>query len=88
MSLALSLYRGATGALGALAPLWLNARARSGKEDPARLGERLGRYDRARPAGRLLWFHAASVGESGVALALIETLAARDPAPHPCLRPA
>lgn len=79
MSLALTLYRGAIGALGAFAPLWLGARVRKGKEDGARLGERFGRYTAPRPAGRLLWFHAASVGESGVALALIEALAARDP---------
>lgn len=75
---ALTLYSGATTALGAFAPVWLNARARAGKEDPARLRERFGRYDRARPAGDLIWFHAASVGESGVALALIEAMAAKE----------
>lgn len=75
---ALTLYRATTAALGPLARPWLDARARAGKEDAARLGERFGDYAQARPAGRLMWFHAASVGESGVAIALIEALAARD----------
>lgn len=72
----LALYRGASSALGAVAGLYLNDRARRGKEDAARLGERFGRYAQARAAGPLIWLHAASVGESGVALALIEALAA------------
>ena len=75
---ALTLYRATTVALGPLARPWLDARARAGKEDAARLGERFGDYAQARPAGRLMWLHAASVGESGVAIALIEALAARD----------
>jgi 3-deoxy-D-manno-octulosonic-acid transferase len=58
--------------------VWLNARARAGKEDSARLGERFGRYTQERTPGPLIWLHAASVGESGVALALIEAMAARD----------
>jgi 3-deoxy-D-manno-octulosonic-acid transferase len=75
---ALAAYRAATVALGPFAGLWLNSRASDGKEDPARLGERYGRYKQERPAGALIWLHAASVGESGVALGLIEALAARD----------
>lgn len=78
LSPALFLYRGATATLGAAAGLWLSARARQGKEEPARLGERFGRYTQERPAGKMIWLHAASVGESGVALALVEALAARD----------
>lgn len=78
LSPALFWYRGATATLGAAAGPWLWQRARQGKEDPARLGERFGRYAQARPRGKLIWLHAASVGESGVALALIEALAARD----------
>jgi len=77
---ALSLYRATTVALGPLARPWLDARARAGKEDAARLEERFGIYTQPRPAGRVMWFHAASVGESGVAIALIEALAARDAA--------
>jgi len=75
---ALFSYRCATTLLGPFARSWLDARAKKGKEDPARLGERFGEYTNARPAGRLAWFHAASVGESGVALALIDALAVRD----------
>lgn len=75
----LSLYRGATAALGPFATLWLNARARSGKEDGDRIQERYGRYTRERPAGPLVWLHGASVGESGVSLQLAEAMASRDP---------
>ncbi len=75
---ALTLYRGATATLGAFAGAWLGARVRAGKEDGARLSERFGRYTQMRAAGRVIWLHAASVGESGVALALVEAMAARD----------
>lgn len=74
----LSFYRAASSALGAFAGLYLDDRAKRGKEDAARLGERFGRYTQTRPAGVVVWLHGASVGESGVALALIEALAARD----------
>ena len=50
-------------------------RARRGKEDPARRGERFGRASLARPDGRLVWLHAASVGEMNAAQALIAALA-------------
>jgi 3-deoxy-D-manno-octulosonic-acid transferase len=76
----LGFYRAASSVLGAFAGVYLNDRAKRGKEDPTRLGERFGRYTQARPAGVLIWIHAASVGESGVALALIEALAARNAA--------
>lgn len=72
------MYRSATAALGGFAGLYLDDRARRGKEDATRLGERFGRYTQTRAPGPLIWLHAASVGESGVALALIEALAARN----------
>jgi 3-deoxy-D-manno-octulosonic-acid transferase len=72
------LYRLAIALLGPFAGVWLARRARSGKEDPARVDERLGRYTQPRAHGPLLWLHAASVGESGVAFALIDALAERD----------
>lgn len=40
----------------------------------ARIGEKAGRAAAARPAGRLVWFHAASVGESLSVLSLIARL--------------
>ena len=42
--------------------LW--RRSRRGKEIPTRLGERRGIASRPRPAGKLIWLHAASVGET------------------------
>ncbi|MES1198701.1 MAG: 3-deoxy-D-manno-octulosonic acid transferase [Pseudomonadota bacterium] len=73
-------YRGAVAALGPFASLWLDSRARAGKEDSARLRERYGYAPRPRPDGALIWLHGASVGESGVALQLVEALAARNSA--------
>jgi 3-deoxy-D-manno-octulosonic-acid transferase len=73
-------YGIATTLLASFAGIWLNVRARSGKEDAERLGERFGRYSQQRPRGALVWLHAASVGESGVALQIIDALAARDAA--------
>jgi 3-deoxy-D-manno-octulosonic-acid transferase len=75
---ALTVYRALSWVAGAGAGAWLFGRAREGKEDPARVGERFARYPTARPPGALVWLHAASIGESGVALTLIEALAARD----------
>jgi 3-deoxy-D-manno-octulosonic-acid transferase len=78
LSPALTFYRAMSWLAGAGASAWLGARARRGKEDAARLGERYARYSVARPAGTLVWLHAASIGESGVALTLIEALGKRD----------
>ena len=75
---ALAAYRTATVVLGPFAGFYLSARADKGKEDRTRLGERFGRYGRVRMPGTLVWLHAASVGESGVALSLIEAMTARD----------
>ncbi|UPY37424.1 3-deoxy-D-manno-octulosonic acid transferase [Sediminicoccus sp. KRV36] len=66
--------------LAAPALRWnLRRRVARDKEDPARLAEREG-HGAARPPGRLIWLHAASVGESLAILPLMEALAARDPA--------
>ncbi len=73
-ALGLGLYRAATGLIGPFAPALLRSRARRGKEDPARLGERLGRASVPRPAGKLIWLHAASVGEGLSLLPLVSAL--------------
>ncbi|PWS38407.1 3-deoxy-D-manno-octulosonic acid transferase [Falsiroseomonas bella] len=67
--------------LAPLLPLHLARRARRGKEIAARLGERRGQ-GAARPPGRLFWWHAASVGETGSMLPVLGAMAARDPALH------
>lgn len=75
----LILYGLAAGLAEPLAPWVLRRRAARGKEDPARLGERLGRASISRPRGGLVWIHAASVGESLSHLPLVGRLAAERP---------
>ncbi|HQU09987.1 MAG TPA: glycosyltransferase N-terminal domain-containing protein, partial [Acidiphilium sp.] len=69
---ALTAYRLATAAIAPLLPLWLARRARRGKEIAARLPERHGIAGIARPPGRLVWVHAASMGETMSALGMID----------------
>jgi len=72
----LRLYRWATRLSAPLTGWVLGYRARKGKEDPDRLNERLGRTTHDRPQGTLIWLHAASVGESLLALELVHRLSA------------
>lgn len=58
-------------------PALLARRRRIGKEDAERWPEKLGRAGLARPDGPLVWLHAASVGETIAAIALIRRLAKR-----------
>ncbi|SFH83124.1 3-deoxy-D-manno-octulosonic acid transferase [Albimonas pacifica] len=76
---ALTLYLALARLGGPLAPRLLARRAAKGKEEPARMREKLGEAALARPAGPLAWFHAASVGESLSVLGLIEEMRAARP---------
>ena len=75
----LKAYRTLTSLARPVAPLLLSLRARSGKEEPQRRHERMGQPSVARPAGRLAWFHAASVGETNAILPLMSALAEARP---------
>ncbi|TDH38493.1 3-deoxy-D-manno-octulosonic acid transferase [Pseudohoeflea suaedae] len=59
--------------------LWpyLAVRAARGKEDSSRRRERYGRSDIPRPEGPLVWFHAASVGETSAVIPLISEVRRR-----------
>lgn len=69
-------YRAIGHVLRPVLPLALDRRARRGKEDAARLAERYGIASRPRPEGRLVWVHAASVGETNAVIGLVERIVA------------
>ncbi|WP_292062841.1 3-deoxy-D-manno-octulosonic acid transferase [Brevundimonas sp. UBA7664] len=79
MSPALIAWRLLTRLLEPLAPRLLDARAKQGKEDPARVDERLGRASVARPEGDLVWLHGVSVGETLSLLPVVERLRRQRP---------
>jgi len=78
MSLAATIWRWAAALLAPALRLHLRRRAARGKEIAERIPERFG-HRAARPPGRLLWLHAASVGETLSILPLLGPLLARDP---------
>ena len=59
--------------------LLLKWRCRIGKESPSRHKEKKGLIDKARPQGKILWIHGASVGEAQSALILIEHILKQTP---------
>ena len=76
---ALAVYLAASRLAGPLAHWLLARRMAAGREDPLRLGERLGRAGVARPEGTLIWLHGASVGEALSMLPLIAELRRQAP---------
>ena len=72
--LLLRLYLAASARGGGLARRTLERRRGEGKEDAERLGERMGQAGLPRPEGKLVWFHAASVGEAASLLEMLRRL--------------
>lgn len=73
-SLELAAYRLLTTLARPAAGVILRMRARRGKEDLTRQGERLGTASLTRPEGSVVWVHAASIGEANAVLPLIARL--------------
>jgi 3-deoxy-D-manno-octulosonic-acid transferase len=70
----LTLYRAATTAALPLIDLLLRHRVMRGKENPSRIDERRGIPSLERPPGKLVWLHAASLGEAQSILRLVDRL--------------
>ncbi|KAL6559256.1 hypothetical protein OROHE_006625 [Orobanche hederae] len=73
------IYRALTYSISPLLRLHLRWRRFRGREHPLRWRERLGRPSAPRPAGRLIWFHAVSLGEGLSAIPVIKCCLERRP---------
>ncbi len=78
-SLLLSGYLFASALVPFLGRLIANRRMKIGKEDPNRIAERFGVPSISRPQGKIIWFHAASVGEALSVLPLVRLLKQKRP---------
>jgi len=78
LPLTLRAYRLLTVAATPLAPALISHRLKHGKELAARLNERYGESEVARPVGPLVWVHGASVGELLSVIPLIERISERE----------
>ncbi|MEL6664848.1 MAG: glycosyltransferase N-terminal domain-containing protein [Pseudomonadota bacterium] len=79
MSLGLFLYKSLTFLIAPFLGAFFRRRAKSGKENPARITERLAKYTEPKTSEKLIWFHAASVGESQLLLELARRFLKSDP---------
>ena len=79
MRLGLALYRLGTRLLSPFLGVIANRRVRAGKEAPDRLHQRYAKQLPERPSGPLIWFHAASVGESLIQLELAAKIRTQRP---------
>jgi 3-deoxy-D-manno-octulosonic-acid transferase len=84
LPLLLRLYLAGSRRAAGVARRLLERRRAEGKEDAGRLAERMGEAGLARPEGRLVWFHAASVGEAASLLEMLRRLTQARPGVH-CL---
>ena len=74
LPLALSAYRFLSRACWPAKNHMLKQRVREGREDPSRLGERLGHPSLTRPGGSLVWIHAGDLSEAEAAMPLLHYL--------------
>ena len=75
-------YKGLMRALEPFAGPILQRCVKLGKENAARINERKGIASLPRPAGKLVWMHGASVGETSMLLPLIRRMLEDDPSLH------
>ncbi|PCH82047.1 MAG: 3-deoxy-D-manno-octulosonic acid transferase [Hyphomicrobiales bacterium] len=68
------IYRAVSRVVQPAAGLIVKNRLKAGKEDPDRYREKLGQSGLERPAGVLIWVHAASVGETNAILPMLSHL--------------